>query len=75
MIRREDGWVTPEDETDILPEELRRDALHRRRIVRIGGVVAAVLIVLAILFANGLVFAGKLWFYGSAYKSMFGERP
>lgn len=65
-----DDWSRPPDETDVLPEPLRRDALRRRKLVRVGGVVVTALVLAIVLFVDVVAFLGKAWMYGSAWEWM-----
>lgn len=63
-----DGWIRPEDPTDVLPNELRQDARRRRTIVRVGGVVVAAIVIVLIVFVESANFFAKVWVYGEVYR-------
>lgn len=46
-----DEWSRPSDPTDALPEELRKDALRRRRLVKVSDVGVLVLVVVLVVIA------------------------
>ena len=54
----------------MLPEPLRRDALRRRRILRVGGVVVTAIVVVLVVGVEVAAFMGRAAAYGSAWEWM-----